>query len=805
MIEILENGILLCQIIVKLFPATDCLLLEKGPEFAIHRIIFFLEFCRCLGISNTVCFKLSDLIPSLIQDESSSGFLLLKTISVLEKKAAAISNWHGPFLELDSSFQDVNLAKRSQFENANRGSVISPNQSEKEKHAQRESQFRKKISDESSSKGSMIANSPSQDAIFRKIADDSTNRSSIMSAQSSQDRIFRRKISDQNTNRSSVMSDPSSKDPRPGSKISDQIASRSSMMSSLPSQEFQMRRKITGESNIRASMMATQDGQFRNKLSDESIDIDSIAVNSNTPSRGAADRRKISGESSNSSATMENSSTPAQDIKLKKKLHNVSSNRDSVLAPEFKSKIHDDTVLSASVIEKPGPSDPDPIARPKISAGSSNRSSIILENLSKQGMDPQSERNSISNEISVKSGTSNPSKGTFNFLKEKVMQRVMPQSSSEKSKEKSQEKQNSQLNAQAIQKKSKNILFGNSSPKPPFISNERESEDTNEGTEVKKESTNDQIEEIEENNSRSNSENAKNNFTSSSSTNAIEDQTPQTASVPISVSIETLPILRKLSSYEVRINRSDLKFVFSTLMAHLIEYLDILAQNRKNEIQSLNNKVEDIYDKKIGKSTLLTLISSINKGRQEKESEVYYNHICEELKMIEEDREIAVSILGIHRRLSKNIKEVSDGALSGSSIGDIFLNFSNEILTPYVRYSVIFLDGKSTSSEEYLNISKPLDNEFMVEFVKKYIKPKDASMDNGLPNSDEWEQFIKYPLERLKLYGKVLDELMMAIKRPASDTENRKLKIAKLKILAAFQSIKEHLENSQTIIDGPPL
>ena len=132
-IEILKNGNILCQIIIKLFPATDCLLLEKGKEYSIHKIIFFLEFCRCLGIMGV--FKVLDLIPSLIKDESVAGTAVLKTIYNLENRSRTVSNWKGPFLELN--FSNSSTIEQSQnklpvsLENRKRSSVLGQYEREK--------------------------------------------------------------------------------------------------------------------------------------------------------------------------------------------------------------------------------------------------------------------------------------------------------------------------------------------------------------------------------------------------------------------------------------------------------------------------------------------------------------------------------------------------------------------------------------------------------------------------------------------------------------------------------------------------
>ncbi|KAI8851681.1 hypothetical protein BC829DRAFT_112061 [Chytridium lagenaria] len=43
LVQLLRSGDLLCELAVAIYPRVQCQLLQKGPEFTIHKIIFFLE------------------------------------------------------------------------------------------------------------------------------------------------------------------------------------------------------------------------------------------------------------------------------------------------------------------------------------------------------------------------------------------------------------------------------------------------------------------------------------------------------------------------------------------------------------------------------------------------------------------------------------------------------------------------------------------------------------------------------------------------------------------------------------------
>jgi len=104
--SLLADGEILCTLAIKLYPKISCHLLSKGPEFAVHRVVFFLELCKSLGIKLTLLFRIEDLIISdspEIDDNIriKSALMVLRTLCAFERHARK-KGWKGPALELDN-------------------------------------------------------------------------------------------------------------------------------------------------------------------------------------------------------------------------------------------------------------------------------------------------------------------------------------------------------------------------------------------------------------------------------------------------------------------------------------------------------------------------------------------------------------------------------------------------------------------------------------------------------------------------------------------------------------------------------
>ena len=100
LLDIIWDGTMLCKLSTILFPRIKCQLLTKGPEYSIHKIIFFLEFCRTIGIRANALFSIADLVLGPNIDPTYTGaFTVLRTIITLEKQARK-KGWLGPVLNL---------------------------------------------------------------------------------------------------------------------------------------------------------------------------------------------------------------------------------------------------------------------------------------------------------------------------------------------------------------------------------------------------------------------------------------------------------------------------------------------------------------------------------------------------------------------------------------------------------------------------------------------------------------------------------------------------------------------------------
>ncbi|KAJ3163587.1 hypothetical protein HDU86_000170 [Geranomyces michiganensis] len=96
----LRSGDILCRLACELYPRTQCQLLSKGAEFTVHKIIFFLELCKTVGVKNKNIFAVADLLASdPVVDPGRRGPLkVVRTLHALERQVRR-QGWNGPKLE----------------------------------------------------------------------------------------------------------------------------------------------------------------------------------------------------------------------------------------------------------------------------------------------------------------------------------------------------------------------------------------------------------------------------------------------------------------------------------------------------------------------------------------------------------------------------------------------------------------------------------------------------------------------------------------------------------------------------------
>eukprot|EP00842_Homolaphlyctis_polyrhiza_P005032 jgi/Hompol1/552/HPOL_000370-RA len=96
----LRSGDIFCRLACTMYPRVECQLLDKGPKFAIHKIIFFLELCKSLHIKRALLFTVANLLVFPDDDRHRKyALVVLRTILALEKHARK-TGWTGPALDL---------------------------------------------------------------------------------------------------------------------------------------------------------------------------------------------------------------------------------------------------------------------------------------------------------------------------------------------------------------------------------------------------------------------------------------------------------------------------------------------------------------------------------------------------------------------------------------------------------------------------------------------------------------------------------------------------------------------------------
>ncbi|TPX71482.1 hypothetical protein SpCBS45565_g01164 [Spizellomyces sp. 'palustris'] len=97
---LLQTGDVLCLLACKLYPRTQCQLLTKGPEFTVHKIIFFLELAKTVGVKPKYLFSVADILMGVDGDPTGrAGLTVLRTVCALERQARR-QGWDGPVIVL---------------------------------------------------------------------------------------------------------------------------------------------------------------------------------------------------------------------------------------------------------------------------------------------------------------------------------------------------------------------------------------------------------------------------------------------------------------------------------------------------------------------------------------------------------------------------------------------------------------------------------------------------------------------------------------------------------------------------------
>ncbi|KAJ1548167.1 hypothetical protein HK405_004070, partial [Cladochytrium tenue] len=101
LVSLVRSGDVLCQLAVAMYPKVACQLLTKGPEFTVHKVIFFLELCKTVGIKSAMLFSVSDILLGGAEDDPmrKSALTVLRTICALERQARR-KGWKGPAMML---------------------------------------------------------------------------------------------------------------------------------------------------------------------------------------------------------------------------------------------------------------------------------------------------------------------------------------------------------------------------------------------------------------------------------------------------------------------------------------------------------------------------------------------------------------------------------------------------------------------------------------------------------------------------------------------------------------------------------
>lgn len=116
LVSFLRSGDVLCSLTMAMYPRMACQLLVKGREFTIHKIIFFLELCKTVGIKSPMLFSVADLLLGSVEDDPlrKSALTVLRTVCALERQARR-KGWNGASMVLKPEGSTSEQRRRSRL------------------------------------------------------------------------------------------------------------------------------------------------------------------------------------------------------------------------------------------------------------------------------------------------------------------------------------------------------------------------------------------------------------------------------------------------------------------------------------------------------------------------------------------------------------------------------------------------------------------------------------------------------------------------------------------------------------------
>jgi hypothetical protein len=204
-------------------------------------------------------------------------------------------------------------------------------------------------------------------------------------------------------------------------------------------------------------------------------------------------------------------------------------------------------------------------------------------------------------------------------------------------------------------------------------------------------------------------------------------------------------------------------------------------------------------DEKVSVSISASIAGDGSKRFPEETDRAFKFRLDTETEELVKLHDVIKSMYELHARFLDVVEQGWDEELATFLIGDVVTEFTHQIMSPYSTYAVIALSGMNKSHLKLTSRGEVEHSEFVNRIVNKYVFSSLNLETAQEPSEQDWAWYLHRPIHRLMSYSGFLSEIHGETKtklNPAIDSDNKKLRIANIKIGCTATAISEHLKRA---------
>jgi hypothetical protein len=232
-------------------------------------------------------------------------------------------------------------------------------------------------------------------------------------------------------------------------------------------------------------------------------------------------------------------------------------------------------------------------------------------------------------------------------------------------------------------------------------------------------------------------------------------------------------------------------------LSNVADYLSTLIKQRRRT-SSLVNALPEGEKGKIPLPMNVSLKgSSLHKLPNESER-AYKFRLETEIEGMVKLLSVIKTMVELQKEFLEKMYLSEDQEMNTYLIGNPVSQFASSIHHAYTTYAVVALSGMNKSHLALSTRGEVEQSEFVNRIVNKYVASALQSEQSEEPSEQDWSWFLRRPIQRLRSYPTFLSVIHGEIKtklQPRIDSDNKKLRIASIKLECIADAIEEHLQS----------